>query len=277
MINKKQPVKVAVLDLYNGIANTAISAFEKLLTDCKSLHGADMDWQIFDVRKNTALPGDEFDIYICSGGPGNPFTAHEEWDKRYFELIESLDRHNRSSATHKKYVLFICHSFQLMCRQYNLGTVCLRKKSVYGIVPATFVNNGNADTVFNGLNDPFYVLDSRSWQVINPDERAFEKMGAQLLAIEQDTAISEAEPAMMAIRFSPYFIGTQFHPEAEPAALKNNLLTATRKNEVITAHGEAHYHELLRLLNKRSILGATYDTIIPGFLKQAINGLKAID
>ena len=68
------------------------------------------------------VPGTEFDIYISSGGPGDPIESEgSEWEKKYFQLVDKLEDHNLSNTPQKKYGFFVCHSFQLMCRKYQLG------------------------------------------------------------------------------------------------------------------------------------------------------------
>lgn len=269
---QKPTIKIAILDLYNGIANKAIGGFEKILQQYRARHHVDLVWQVFDVRKSNHLPDTSFDIYISSGGPGNPFSQDEEWDKSYFKLINKLFAHNASLSKSKKHVLFVCHSFQLLCRQYGLGEVSLRNIPSFGVVEVDFVNDGNEDVVFNGVSDPFYVVDSRSWQVTNLDLDAFQKMGAGLLAIERDRG-NGLPRALMAIRFDDYFVATQFHPEVEPDVMQLRLQMDDNKQDVINEYGEEGYQRMLDELYEEQKLIHTYKTIIPNFLNEAINQL----
>jgi GMP synthase-like glutamine amidotransferase len=207
----QEEVKVAILDLYNGIENQGISGFDEILKRFKAKHNINITWEVFDVRRLNKLPDTGFDIYISSGGPGSPFSEDEEWDKNYFKLIDLLEVYNASEQRPKKHCFFVCHSFQLMCRRYNLGEVSLRSSPSFGVLPVYFFNDGQTDSVFKGLADPFYAVDSRSWQVVNPDMDQFEKTGAKILAIEKERSHVDLPRALMAIRFNDYFIATQFH------------------------------------------------------------------
>ncbi|MCJ8210744.1 GMP synthase [Mucilaginibacter sp. RS28] len=270
MTTDPREIKVAVLDLYNGIENQGMRGFDEILRRFKSDKNLNLTWQVFNVRQKNELPGMEFDLYISSGGPGNPLTEDEEWDKRYMQLIDELEAWNNSDTTPKKHVLFVCHSFQLLCRKYKLGEISLRRSPSFGILPVHFVNGGESDPAMAGLADPFYAVDSRSWQVVHPDEQAFEKIGAKLLAIEKERPYVDLPRAMMAIRFNKYFIGTQFHPEANPEGMKLHLLNAEKKQQVIDEHGEHKYNEMLERLDHPEMLLHTQRTLIPNFLREAV-------
>ncbi|UEG52885.1 GMP synthase [Mucilaginibacter daejeonensis] len=264
------PVKVAILDLYDGIVNQGIMAIQKVLENFEDEHGFQFKIEIFDVRGSNQLPDTDHDIYLSSGGPGDPLASEgSEWENNYFDLIERLQRHNHTEGTIKKHVLFICHSFQLMCRRWRLGTVNLRKIPSYGVVPVQITGY---EPLLASLSDPFYALDSRSWQVVHPDQERFEQTGATLVATEQEPGEQDDPPAMMAIRFDPYFFGTQFHPEADAEILTEYLTGADKRHELIADRGEAGYYALLADVQDPAKIKATQHTIIPQFLLQAISG-----
>src|SRR5476651_430171 len=125
MPQTNQQIKVAILDLYNGVSNEGMRGFQEILQRYKAAKNIDLSFQIFDVRGKGELPGIEFDIYISSGGPGSPLSEDEAWDKNYFKLIDNLEDHNLSNTSKKKYGFFVCYSFQLMCRKYRLGDINL--------------------------------------------------------------------------------------------------------------------------------------------------------
>ena len=74
----------------------------------------------------------------------------------------------------------------------------------------------------------------------------------------------------MAIRFDESFIGTQFHPEADSEGMYNHLMQEARKKAVIEKHGEKKYYQMLQYLNEPDKIKLTYKTIIPGFLRTAL-------
>lgn len=264
-------IRVAILDLYNGIANEGMRGFRDILERYNAKHGLNLSYQVFDVRKKAQVPGTDFDAYISSGGPGSPLDSEgTEWEKKYFQLITKLEAHNKSEATNKKHVFFVCHSFQLMCRWYGLGDIGLRRSPSFGILPVHMTAEGRQEQVFEGLAEPFYTVDSRSWQVINPDLVKMKASGMELLALEKERPYVDLPRAVMAIRFNEYFIATQFHPEADAAGIKILLLREDKKEEVINEHGEAKYKEMLERLEDPDKIMHTQNTIIPNFLDEAI-------
>ncbi|WP_345954860.1 GMP synthase [Mucilaginibacter sp. PAMB04168] len=268
-------IKVAILDLYAGHPNQGMRCFQDILVRYKTDGQLNLSYQVFDVRGANEVPGTEFDIYISSGGPGSPIDSEgSDWENNYFKLIDAIDKHNQTTDGAKKHVLFVCHSFQLMCRRWQLGEVNLRHSPSFGALPVHLTPSGHSEAIFEDLSDPFYAVDSRSWQVINPDENRFKETGATLIAIEKERPYVEYPRAMMAIRFNEYFVGTQFHPEADAIGMKEYLITDEKKKEVIDEHGETKYHEMIERLEDPDKIMHTQNTIIPNFLHEAILSLQ---
>lgn len=275
MTTDKQEIKVAILDLYNGAENQGMRCFQEILTRYREVNNLNLTYEVFDVRQKEQVPGTDFDIYISSGGPGSPLDSEGSvWENKYFELIDAIEAHNQKTEGAKKHVFFVCHSFQLMCRRLKLGEVNLRRSPSFGALPVHVTEKGLFEQTFEGLNDPFYAVDSRSWQVVNPNEEQFKATGAILLAIEKERPHVDLPRAMMAIRFNEYFIGTQFHPEADPFGMEAYLLTDEKKHEVIDEHGEQKYMEMIERLEDPDMIMLTEITIIPNFLDQAILSLQ---
>ncbi|MDB5288142.1 MAG: synthase [Mucilaginibacter sp.] len=271
MNTDKPEIRVAILDLYDGIANEGMRGFRDILERYKVKHNLNLTYEVFDVRRKVQVPDINFDVYISSGGPGDPLVSEgTEWEKKYFQLIDKLEAHNQSSNPQKKHVLFVCHSFQLMCRRYGLGDVNLRRSPSFGVLPIHTTEAGKHDQIFEGLADPFYAVDSRSWQVINPNISRFKELGIQLLALEKERPHVDLPRALMAIRFNEYFIATQFHPEADATGMKLMLQREHKKDEVVNEHGEGKYKEMIERLDEPDKIEHTQNTIIPNFLDEAI-------
>jgi GMP synthase-like glutamine amidotransferase len=273
----KQSVKVAILDLYNAVENEGMRGFREILERYRVKNNLDLTYEVFDVRKKVEVPGTDFDIYISSGGPGDPLESEgTEWEKKYFRLIDALEDHNLSNTSQKKYGFFVCHSFQLMCRKYQLGVVNMRKSPSFGILPVHQTGAGVNEPVFEGLADPFYAVDSRLWQVIHPNEKRFTDLGMQLLAIEKERPHVDLPRALMAVRFSDYFFSTQFHPEADSKGISTLLRKDEKKKEVVNEHGLDKYNEMLEHLEDPDKVTLTQNTIIPNFLDQAVLSLQEV-
>jgi GMP synthase-like glutamine amidotransferase len=271
MIDKNN-IKVAVIDMNNGSPNQGMRGIQEILQNYK----LDLTYDIFDIRQKNEVPDLSYDIYISSGGPGSPFDGeNEKWEHDFFNLLGAIETFNAQNSL-KKYVFLICHSFQLACRKYGLGTVAQRKSNAFGIFPINLTANGELEIVFDGLTNPFYSVDSRDWQVIQPNEAAFEAKGAKILAIEKERPHVALERCVMAIRFSEQIIGTQFHPEADPIGMKMYLLQEEKKQMIIKNHGEDKYWDMLNSLEDPDRITLTQSVILPNFLDQATYALQEV-
>jgi len=272
-MSTKNQIKVAVIDMNNGTPNQGMRGIHEILQQHRQQLKLDLVVETFDIRMHNQVPDLSFDIYISSGGPGSPFDGeNEKWEADFFNLLDEIDTFN-TTQPQKKYVFLICHSFQLACRKYKLGTVTKRKSNAFGIFPVSLTKKGTEETVFNGLSNPFYTVDSRDWQVIKPNESDFEAKGAKILAIEKERPHVDLERCIMAIRFSEYMIGTQFHPEADPVGMKMYLLRDDKKAAIIENHGEKKYLDMLNSLDDPKRISLTQRVILPNFLNEAVKTL----
>ncbi len=268
MLTKKR-YKAAVIDMYDGAVNQGRANILELLEDYRFL----LDYKVYDLRGKNEVPALDYDIYVCTGGPGSPLLSGAAWEKNFQRLIDKLWVHNQRSEQ-KKHVLFICHSFQMAVQHFGLGTVAKRRSTSFGIFPIHKTQEGVHDPLLEGLNDPFWAVDSRDWQVIQPDYDAFDRFGAKLLALEKIRDHVAYERAIMAIRFSDEFIGTQFHPEANAAGLIAYMKQVDKKEQIVTNHGLAKYEDMLKHLHDPEKITLTQNTIIPRFIEMAIFSLQ---
>lgn len=265
-------VRVAILDLYEGQANQGMRCIRDILLQWESANQVELICQEFDVRVKNEVPDTSFDIYISSGGPGSPLdTVNSEWEKQYFTWLGQIEEWNRQAdEAAKKHVFFICHSFQLACRHYGIGTVCRRRSTAFGVFPIHMLEDGKQERVFEGLKDPFYSVDSRDYQVIEPNHARLREMGGKILAIEKDRPHVPYERAIMSVRFNDHFMGTQFHPEADAAGMHMYLLREDKKQTVIENHGEAKWKSMVEQLQDPEKIMWTYQHVLPNFLNLAI-------
>ncbi len=272
-------LRIAILDLYQGAANQGMRCIQQILQEWSSSEQIDLSIQLFDVRQRAELPGLEFDVYISTGGPGDPLSSrYEDWDIQWCRWLDRTLRHNANPNTSdKKFVFFICHSFQLACRHLNLGMVCKRHSTAFGVFPIHRLPGGDLEPILQGLNDPFYAVDSRDYQVIHPNDHRLEEMGGRTLCLEKERPHVPYERALMAARINPWMIGTQFHPEADAKGIQLYLLQEDRKQQVIENHGEAKWKSMLEQLGDADKIQLTYSQVIPNFLNQAAESLLSIE
>jgi len=272
-----QPVKVAILDLNNQTANESMRCLREFLASASDIvPGLTIDVDEFDVRAKNEVPDLSYDIYISSGGPGSPFEGEDqEWENRYFDWARDVFDHNAGSGNFDKHVLFICHSFQLMCRCFDIATVSKRKSTSFGITPIHMTDDGRDDILYRGLSDPFYAADFRDWQVTQPNVEKIQDMGGCILSIEKERPHVPLERATTAIRLNRAMIGVQFHPEADVDGMLMHFGQEHRKKHVIEHHGQTKYEETIARMRHPDFLDLTHRTILPNFLHNAILSLKA--
>lgn len=270
-------IRIALLDLYEGVPNEGMRCLRSLIQEWGQAKECSVELHEFEVRQQEQLPDISYDVYISSGGPGSPLeSAGSSWEKKYFDWIKIIDSYNRSGKGTPKHILFICHSFQLACRYFGIGEVCPRKSTAFGIFPIHLLEEGHHEPVFEGLKDPFYSVDSRDFQVIQPNHARLRELGAHILAIEKNRPHVPYERAMMAVRFNPYFIGTQFHPEADALGMQMYLQRADKKATIIENHGEAKWTSMVEHLQDPDKILWTYTHVLPNFLNHATEELSAI-
>lgn len=274
MFLKDDTFRVAIIDMYNGEPSQGMRCIREILNQYGDYNKIALNFKEFDIRKKLEIPDTSYSVYISTGGPGNPVSSEgSEWDNKYFSLIRQLEEINRSDSEEKKYVFFICHSFQLICRYYAIGKISLRKSPSFGVFPMHKTSDGEQEEFFKGLPDPFYAVDSRRWQVTEPDKGQLERTGAKILALEKERPHIPLERALMAIRFSDYFFGTQFHPEADPVGMTVYLQEEEKKKEVIKDLGEEKYLSMLEQLHDPDKIMLTQNLLLPAFLDHAVNRL----
>lgn len=267
-------IKAAIIDLYNNEENQGMRCIQDILneTDC-NFPDLSIEYDIHDARYKNEVPDINYDIYISSGGPGSPFDDEgSDWERRYFNLLDDI-RSNNETSDRKKFVFFICHSFQIMARYFKFGEVTPRNSKSFGVMPVHKTEAGMTDPLLMGLPDIFYSADFREYQVVQPDKKVLSELGAEIICLEKERPNVDFERAIMAVRISDEIVGTQFHPEADPASMYYHFRKPDRKEHVVSKYGEAKYKEMLELLEDPNAIKLTRKIVLPGFLTNSINRL----
>jgi homoserine O-succinyltransferase len=276
---EKKAVRVAILDMNEGRPNQGMRCIREILNQFGDANNLDLEWDEFEVRLQQQIPGLSYDIYISSGGPGSPLESeNSDWEKVYFNWLHEVMAWNANDANvQKKNIFFICHSYQLACRHFKIATVCKRKSTAFGVFPIHLLPSGNEETVFTGLRNPFYSVDSRDYQVIEPNHNKLHQMGATILAIEKERPHVPLERAIMAVRFNENMIGTQFHPEADAIGMSMHLQTEDKKKTVIENYGQEKWASMLEHLGDPDKIMWTYAHILPNFLYAAVESMQPVE
>lgn len=266
---KKKSIKIALLDMYNGEPNQGM----RCIIDIVNRFVPFVSFKIFDVRGKCELPEiDQYDIYISTGGPGNPLEGDGIWDQKYYAFIDAIVKWNLENPI-KKHVLFICHSFQMACKHFGLAEITKRNVTSFGVMPINKTKEGLTDLLYQGLEDPFYAIDSRDYQVVQPKLSVFVKKGAKILSLEKIRDHVQYERAIMAVRFTDQLVGTQFHPEADPISFISQLRNKEVKERIRKMKGKRKFRNMLEDLVDDDKIYRTNETLIPNFLRYAISDL----
>ncbi len=276
-LSEKKIVRIAILDLYEGLENQGMRCIRQIIDDWGTQHEYEVKRDEFEVRLQKQIPDASYDIYISSGGPGSPIDSiGSDWEQLYFNWLSNMEQWNNDPEQNsKKHVFFICHSFQLVARNYKIGKVKKRNSTAFGIFPIHMLATGQNERMFEGLSDPFYAMDSRDYQLVEPDYDRLAEMNASILAIEKERPHVPYERAVMAVRFNDYFLGTQFHPEADATGMSMYLQREDKKKTISDNYGIDKWQSMIDHLNDPDKIMFTYSHILPNFLQSATAGQLA--
>jgi len=270
-MNSSREFRIAILDMYNGFQNEGMRCIKKIIAEFGVNQPLSITYTVFDVRQKLEVPGMDYDAYISTGGPGNPAPTGENWERKFFFFLDQLLQYNSNRHnTTKKHLFLICHSFQMASIHWQLAHVSKRRKTSFGTFPVHKTPAGRKEPTLNKLQDPFWIVDSRDFQVTQPNQTALELFGAKVLCLEKIRPHVKLEQAVMCIRFSKEIIGTQFHPEADSEGMLRYFLREDKKTSIVNNHGEAKYNEMIAHLNDPDKILMTESVIIPTFLKNAV-------
>ena len=263
-------LKLAILDLYNGIPNQGMRCIREIADQFADSY----DYRVFDTRSAAEVPDMTFDAFISSGGPGDPIKGEgaEGWEAAWAGWLDEVVAWNKGQER-KKYVFFICHSFQMAVHHFKIAQVTKRKGIGFGTFPIHLNKAGKEDPLFKNIDNPFWAADFRRFQVVRPDKARLKELGATVLGREKIRPHVDLERAIMAVRWSPEIVGVQFHPEADPDGMLVHFSRTEVKQEVIADHGRKKWLRIMEDLQHPERIKQTYDHILPGFLGQAIDTL----
>ena len=276
--NEKQTVRIAILDLYEGFENQGMRGIREIINQFGDFNHLNIILKVFDVRLKNEIPEMDWDIYISTGGPGSPIDSEgTEWDNLYMNWMDDIeDFNNNPENLQKKYIFLICHSFQLAARHYKIARLSKRKSTSFGVFPMHLLEQGKVEPVFEGMGDPFYAVDSRDYQVTEPNLIRMKELGVKILCIEKERPHLPFERAIMGVRFSDYCMGTQFHPEADAIGMSIHLQTPDKKESVIKNYGQGKWDSMIAQLNDPDKILWTYTHILPNFLNIAVESLFSV-
>lgn len=270
----KKELKVAVIDLYNNEQNEGMRCIKEIVQDGNNYNSQfNITFDVFDTRFKNEIPDMGYNIFISSGGPGSPYEGeNQKWDNNYFKLIDSIWNNNQSELNSKKYIFFVCHSFQMMTRYFKFAEITERERKSFGVLPIQKTVAGENDLILKDLSNPFYAADFRQFQVVNQNNKILNELGAEIIAYEvRPDSESNYENALMGIRISEEIVGTQFHPEADPESMMYHFKQPDRKLQIVERYDEKTYFEMIDMLEDPDKIKLTRKSVIPSFLNSAVD------
>jgi anthranilate/para-aminobenzoate synthase component II len=280
-VTKKEPLRIAVLDMNDGYKNLGIGCINSILAETLETWSCQYDRQLpakieqFRVRDMGEVPKHRFDIYISSGGPGSPHDGEgKQWEVDYFKLLDEVLEHNLHRQR-KTFFFAICHSLQVLSRHFDIAEVVDAPRPVYGIMPAYPTPAGQQSFLLEDLGERFFAFERRNYQVVHPDQSALDKIGAHVTAIESRHGLRGK--AIMGLSIGNEFQCTQFHPEADRDSILKNFLDPEKCADILKLNGEELYNKMIASLRSEDRVKRTRDIMIPKFLYRAYNHLVEVE
>ncbi len=251
-------MKIAIIDLYDKEPNIGIPAICEIVQE----HGTHQI-QVFEIRQQGDWPKmKDWDVFISSGGPGDPAKKFS-WSSKWKGFMQSILDYNQTAETPKP-VFMICFSFQLFCHHFELGLASKRDQPSYGSFSCRLTPYGKKDAIMGALSDNFQIADFRSYQITKPHSKNLKKLNAKILAIEKQRPHIDKAQALMAIQFSSCIYGTQFHPEANGDKVKETF--ELEKEKLQNFLGNKQYEKAVKKLDNIEGINQTQTIILPRFL-----------
>lgn len=268
---KEFVIKVAILSMYSNPEAAGLNNIRQLLEEQSGKYkGVHWEYTVFETRFRNQLPNPgEFDVFISTGGPGDPHDgAGADWENRYFQFLDKIFRQDFPDAR-PKFMFSICHSFQLLCRHFGIASVTEREeKPRFGVFSCAKNPEASDDPLFGKLQDNYLVVENRKWQCIPERNSRINQLGMKVLASEN----TQPNSALMALRITPNWVATQFHPEAGISSMRQQY--GNQQEEINRKHGNGKWEELMQMLsNQNPSLDSTREILLPGFLQAAADRL----
>ena len=113
-------------------------------------------------------------------------------------------------------------------------------------MPVHKTSAGHHDPLFRSLGDPLWAVDSRDYQITEPNIKKIQASGGEILCIEKFRPHIILERAIMSIRFNEAIVGMQFHPEAD-APVDGSSHLGREKHGVMIPHSSCRQRRFERV------------------------------
>lgn len=262
----------------NGVVNEATRCFRRIFDTFQVRVRAanpqvDVRLKHVQPRNLGELPDRDADLVMSSGGPGSP---HDGWDEawctgyRHF-LDHVMDRATKDPA-HAPALFAVCHSFEIAIEHFGFARMTRRESLKFGVMPAYVTEAGQSSWLFKPFEDRLFVWEHRNYQAVDLDERKLERLGGELWAVESRPGGEvDKGDGLLAFRFGPGIVGTQFHPEADRPGVLAWIKRPEHAQNVVDTYGEGLYERMIKTLEDPTRLARTYALLLPTWLTHRFN------
>jgi len=226
--------------------------------------------QEVEPRIRGTLPNKEVDLVLSSGGRGSPFDGFKKpWYSGYRKFLDHVADATLKDPLRSPALFVVCHSFEISIIHFDFAKMKERRELKVGAMPAYLTEEGRQDPLFAPFGDRLFGWEYREWQAMDLDEKRLGR-GA-LLARESLPGKTDEGEALLACRFAPGIVGTQFHPEADregaTAYIEENA------ERLKGSYGEKGFQQMSEIVNNPNGLMRTYTLLIPSWLTLRFNEL----
>lgn len=220
---------------------------------------------------STEIPLD-CDLYISTGGPGSPLAARAlPWAQRYSTLLDYVYVADQSGRR-AQFLLAICFSFELVVDHFSVAVLRPRRERRCGVMPVFRTVAGAQHPLLAALGETPWCFELRDWDALEPDETRLAEVGGQVLAWEADFDRSRGN-GLLALSIGTTIESVQFHPEAEPTAVRRWLERPENRSAILGQYGQDAHPAMLRAVESPGGLGRTFETVVPGWLRRSFNSV----
>jgi GMP synthase-like glutamine amidotransferase len=271
------PLRLALVDMNNGVANEATRCFRRLFDDFSrkvqaANPGIHVTLQHVQPRNLGELPDKQADLILSSGGPGAPSDGYDDpWCVGYRHFVDQVVESAIKDAIQSPALLVVCHSFEITVQHFAVARMARRETLKFGVFPAYVTDEGLDSVIFRPFADRLFTWEHRRWEAIELDERRLKALGGRLLATESREGGADKGPGLMSFEFAPGVMGTQFHPEADRPGVLAWIKRPEHTEAVKEAYGPHLYDRMLKTLTDPTRLAKTYALLIPSWLAHRFN------
>ena len=274
------PLRLALCDMNNGVANQATRCFRRICTSFQSTvraanPGIETTLDHLQPRNLGEVPDTRYDLVLSSGGPGAPSDGFDDtWGQGYRAFLDQVRSANEHRPDDSTKALLVCHSFELAVLHFEVAAMRRRATTKFGVMPAYITKVGQEKPWLSHFGYRLFTWEHRDWEAVDVHEDKLAAMGGHVLAHEAhaDSVVNKGD-AILGIHFAPGIDGVQFHPEADRHGVMTWIERPESRTRLVDAYGHDLYGKMVKSLSDPQRLARTFALLIPSWLALRFNEL----